>query len=456
MVRDPFTSDLIQPINRIPFERGLELARQFRVDDVLRPLFDFVPSEDQILNQPPPQTRPSSRRNTNNSTTTNLNAIPSSESRVNYIEPSNKRIKMDSTQTFVDSPENQTRDLYVEEPDFGEQQQQFFEFHESKLYPHSPHMPLHPYQNYYNIDPYGIHHQFSNHHMPMETPHIAAAAENSAERHRASIMSLFLNHGTHSPDLVLSSHTLMAPDFDINLILDDQGHTALHWASALANVKLIPSLLQKGARLDFLNYAGESALIRSVMVSHNYEQQSFMDLLSVSKDIICIPDKKNRTVLHHICLSASSKMRVNSCIYYMHCILGFYAKSVHDEAVSSEMVHSDNQNSLSNRFRSILNVVDICGDTAVNIASRLGNRHLFDLLVEAGADVSIPNYATLKPSDYGFEALVIYHFIYLKTLLDSIFDAYQRFSSTNSSHDHCLVSKYKKRPGKWYLNYIRL
>lgn len=324
---------------------------------------------------------------------------------------------MDSTHTYVESPEHQHRDLYLDDTvGFGGEQQQFFEFHEPKIYapPHHPsNLHMHHYQAYYNVDPYGLHHQFNNHHMSASgNPHIAAAAENSAERHRASIMSLFLNqaggtNGDHAnEDLVLSPHTMMAPDFDINLILDDQGHTALHWASALANVKLIPSLLQKGARLDFLNYAGESALIRSVMVSHNYDSQSFLDLLSLLKDIICIPDKKNRTVLHHICLSASSKGRVNSCIYYMQCILEFYANSVHDEAVSSEMVHSDHQNSLSSRFRSILNIVDICGDTAVNIASRLGNRHLFDLLVEAGADVSIPNYATLKPSDYGFEALV--------------------------------------------------
>ena len=104
------------------------------------------------------------------------------------------------------------------------------------------------------------------------------------------------------------------------------------------------------------------------------------------------------------------------------------------------MVHSDHQNSLSSRFRSILNIVDICGDTAVNIASRLGNRHLFDLLVEAGADVSIPNYATLKPSDYGFEALVLVIVQLVVCLIFSFVNPVESpFIPNYSCIGHCIV-----------------
>lgn len=157
--------------------------------------------------------------------------------------------------------------------------------------------------------------------------------------------------------------------------------------------------------MNAVNFCGESALIRSVMVAHNYDQSSFIDLITTLKDVMCMSDKKDRTVLHHICLSASIKGRVNSCTYYMRCLLEFYAKCVYDEQISSEILHQDNQNSVSRRFQSLLNVSDICGDTAVNITARLGNRQLFDMLVEAGADVSMANYASLKPSDYGFHPL---------------------------------------------------
>jgi regulatory protein SWI6 len=144
-------------------------------------------------------------------------------------------------------------------------------------------------------------------------------------------------------------------------------------------------------------------VIRSVMVAHNYDQQLFYDLITILKDIICIPDKKNRSVIHHICHSSSIKGRGNSCIYYMQCLLNLYSKARYDEQISSEMVHSDNQNSFTRNFANMLNSVDICGDTAANIAARLGNRQLFDMLAQAGADCSVANFSSLKPSDYGFE-----------------------------------------------------
>lgn len=68
------------------------------------------------------------------------------------------------------------------------------------------------------------------------------------------------------------------------------------------------------------------------------------------------------------------------------------------------MIHSDPQNSFTRKFSNMLNSVDICGDTPANIAARLGNRQLFEMLAQAGADCSIANYSSLKPSDYGFEA----------------------------------------------------
>lgn len=68
--------------------------------------------------------------------------------------------------------------------------------------------------------------------------------ESSSERHRAEIMALFLNEGAITHD-ILSPHSILAGDFDIDMILDDQGHTALHWAAALANTPLLRRLLQK-------------------------------------------------------------------------------------------------------------------------------------------------------------------------------------------------------------------
>jgi DNA repair exonuclease SbcCD ATPase subunit len=49
----------------------------------------------------------------------------------------------------------------------------------------------------------------------------------------------------------------------------------------------------------------------------------------------------------------------------------------------------------------IVNAQDKSGDTALNIAARIGNRSIISQLLEVGADASIPNRAGLRPVDFG-------------------------------------------------------
>jgi ankyrin repeat protein len=260
------------------------------------------------------------------------------------------------------------------------------------------------YTNYASLYPdhymYGYHQNLP---PPAQSQVALAATEPSAERHRTTIMALFVNSGNNSNYEILYPHSILPSDFDIDLVLDNQGHTALHWAAALGNIHLLTLLVQKGAQIDRLNYSGESALTRSVMVSYNHDKLSFADLVTSLKDTIFIPDKKCRTVLHHICLSANQKTN-QACIYYMETILEYIASVSYDEAMSSQLIHSEGTSSLSRRLKALINAVDVCGDSPVNIAARLGNRNIFDQLVQAGADVNIANTSGLKPIDFGFEA----------------------------------------------------
>lgn len=49
----------------------------------------------------------------------------------------------------------------------------------------------------------------------------------------------------------------------------------------------------------------------------------------------------------------------------------------------------------------IVNAQDKSGDTALNIAARIGNRSIISQLLEVGADAGIPNRAGLRPVDFG-------------------------------------------------------
>jgi ankyrin repeat protein len=54
------------------------------------------------------------------------------------------------------------------------------------------------------------------------------------------------------------------------------------------------------------------------------------------------------------------------------------------------------------RFMSeIVNAQDSSGDTALNIAARIGNRSIVSQLLEVGADPNIANRAGLRPLDFG-------------------------------------------------------
>lgn len=205
----------------------------------------------------------------------------------------------------------------------------------------------------------------------------------NGERYRAVLMSVFLNHETHKiPELLTNSNP--PPDLDIDLIIDDQGHTSLHWAAALARVNILQLLLNLGADPRRVNFNGESALIRAVLVTNNYDSDTFYDLLTLLHSAIDITDKKGRSLIHHIALTAGIKGRVQASRYYLDTFIEMMTKTGMDVCA-------------------IIDLQDKNGDTALNIAARIANRTLVEQLLRVGADPEIPNRAGLRPVDFGLE-----------------------------------------------------
>ena len=58
------------------------------------------------------------------------------------------------------------------------------------------------------------------------------------------------------------------------------------------------------------------------------------------------------------------------------------------------------------QFRELVDAQDSNGDTALNIAARVGNRGLVRILIEVGADKMRPNKLGLRPGDFGVESAV--------------------------------------------------
>ncbi|KAJ2963920.1 hypothetical protein NQZ79_g1152 [Umbelopsis isabellina] len=344
----------------IPFEKGKELAERYDVAQYLIPIFEYDPAEHQDedgedctptkdeamgIRRPAPIPRPANKKaastpqsqdvktseypmssphRTIRSDSPALTSLPISRSFSNIEEPVRKRLK-------AMSPFNSPSRSYS-----------------------------------YDMDD-------SQHDDDQDT---------QGERHRAVLMSIFLNEDPdHIPDLFKEKNT--PHDLNIELVIDDQGHTALHWAAALGRLNTLRQLVQRGSNIQRPNFAGETALMRSVLVTNNYDLQCFSDLLDILFDSVAGLDQQNRTVLHHMALTAGIQRRSAACCYYMDVLLRKMQIKF----------------TLEERTR-LLDVKDNNGDTVLNIAARLGIRRMMDKLIEAGANKYAANNVGLKPEDF--------------------------------------------------------
>ncbi|KAF9565833.1 apses-domain-containing protein [Agrocybe pediades] len=172
---------------------------------------------------------------------------------------------------------------------------------------------------------------------------------------------------------------------DINTILDAQGHTALHMAASLGRIATVEALKANGADIHRGNFLGETPLIRACIATHNSDQQSFEALVVSLHPSIRTLDTSRRSVLHHIVSLAGVKGRAHIARYYFDKIITWIA------------------NEEGGDFRSIVDLQDEHGDTALNIAARVGNRSIVKSLLDVNANRILPNKLGLRPGDFGVE-----------------------------------------------------
>ncbi|EPQ56335.1 apses-domain-containing protein, partial [Gloeophyllum trabeum ATCC 11539] len=182
----------------------------------------------------------------------------------------------------------------------------------------------------------------------------------------------------------------IAPDdpalsFDADLVLDDQGHTALHLAASMARLHTVAALLQAGADVHRGNYNGETPLVRACLATHCADAQCFPALVEALHASIHTLDTARKSVLHHIVALAGVKGRTMVARYYLDQI--FYWIVQHENG----------------DFRSIVDLQDEHGDTALNIAARVGNRSLVRTFLDVRANRILPNKLGLRPGDFGVE-----------------------------------------------------
>lgn len=175
---------------------------------------------------------------------------------------------------------------------------------------------------------------------------------------------------------------------DINVVIDDKGHTALHVAAALGKMHLIDALVSRGADVHRGNFSGETPLMRAILANHHYDSQTFKALLKFLRQSIRTRDSSQKTILHHIAYVASVPGHSAPANYYLETVLLWIG---------------DYQ---SSNYGNLVDLQDENGDTALNVAARVGVKSLVATLSAVGAKLNIENKYGLKAADFGIVAKV--------------------------------------------------
>lgn len=194
------------------------------------------------------------------------------------------------------------------------------------------------------------------------------------------ILNYFVSESTQIPPVLTSPPY----NWDPNGIIDDDHHTALHWAAAMGRTRVIKLLLSAGARIFEKNNLEQTPLMRSVMFTNNYDLRKFPEVFELLHRSTLNIDKQNRTVFHHIANLALIKGKTHAARYYMEVILSRLADYPQELA-------------------DVINFQDEDGETALTLAARARSKRIVKALLDHGADPKIRNRDFKSAEDYILE-----------------------------------------------------
>jgi hypothetical protein len=164
------------------------------------------------------------------------------------------------------------------------------------------------------------------------------------------------------------------PGFKINQVIDDEGHTAFHWACAMGHLKIIEILLNAGADTLAENNLGHTPLIRAIMFTNNFDRRTFPKVVDLLRNTLFHIDADKRTIFHHIAATTSSRSKLSSARYYTEIALAKISESQGMQVLSDFINRQDNN-----------------GDTALHIAARNGAKKCVKVLLSYQAMTNIVN-----------------------------------------------------------------
>ncbi|KAG2196277.1 hypothetical protein INT47_012499 [Mucor saturninus] len=348
----------------VPFERGKALAVMYEVDKDLAPILEFVKGDESPPLAPKHVTAASARPKKARETQTRT------RKRVKHYDEDLSDLEIEPTHTTTNITNT-------------EQEDQNHQNHHHSNHPHVGKRPTRGKREKQATkaeEPVVVEKEKEEEEDDIMSGDSIPDYEMSEKPYAQKLLQYFMSSKSGISSLLLHPPR----DLDINVIIDDEGHTSLHWAAAMARIKVVKLMIDNGADMYRVNYKGQTALMRSVLFTNNFESKTFDALLTLLRTTVFNIDKKDQTVFHHIATTSAWRGKIHASRYYMECLI---AKLITNR---SELI-------------SILNVQDAYGDTALTIAARSGNKRLVKMLIDAGASTEISNEEGMTSRDYFHE-----------------------------------------------------
>lgn len=204
----------------------------------------------------------------------------------------------------------------------------------------------------------------------------------SVDEYKEAILQVLSSEDGSDKDYSLPSQMYHPPpNLDINFLIDDQGHTPLHWATAMANIPLIKLLIALNANALQCNSKGFNCITKSVFYNNCFKANSFAEIVSLMRICLITPDSNGRLPLHYLVELSVNKskdpMVINS---YMDTII--------------QNLGQDDYTLL----RMCLNFQDNLGNTILHLAALNLNLELCNKLCCLGSSMDITNYENETPA----------------------------------------------------------
>ncbi|RKF61178.1 Cell division cycle-related protein res1/sct1 [Erysiphe neolycopersici] len=163
-------------------------------------------------------------------------------------------------------------------------------------------------------------------------------------------------------------------NFNPDWIVDNEGHTALHWAAAMGDIEIIRDLKRYGANIGFQNARGESPLMRCVIFDNCMDKKTMPEVVNEFIETVDLLDFCQATVLHHAAAVTVSHQKHSYARYYLDILLNNIQEFFEPQLAAQ-----------------IINAQDIEGNTALHIAAKHGARNCVRALIGRCALINIRN-----------------------------------------------------------------